>query len=242
MTDQCYGFGIFDMLAEKIGYAATLIITSILVLHSLIRLFIWVKKLIQEIQFKETSLIPFELQKLRPSLQKEIHKKGAGVFITDGGHFSPYVKLGRSPKIILPAQIEKILTEEEVEATISHELAHLHPLAHITAPFVSLIKALFFFVSVNSVQQSLEKWCDSSIHKFQIKKEALAYSIQKVAQNITPGNRSYYPTFVKSSTPFARIASILTLSPKISILKALFLSLILIYISTFLLTGQIGHF
>lgn len=242
MTDHSYGFGLFDMIAEKIGFIATLILALILLLHSFIRFLFWLKSVSLEFKFQEPELIAFPLKLLRPSLQKEVEKKKAAIFVSSRKGFSPYVKLGRKPLFILPCEICKTLSVEEIEATISHELGHLHPLAHFTAPYISLIKALFFFVTTKQILQTLERWCDTFIYRFHIHKTCIAQSISKISQTLTTNKQAYLPTFIKRSLAFSRIEAILTVSPKVHLVKALFYTLILTYFSLFVFLGQVGHF
>ncbi len=118
-------------------------------------------------------------------LKEKLKKNKVSVFLSD----EIQIPLATHPKmIIIPQQMIQILSQQEFEAVIAHELEHLR----FQDPFIRLIShsvaAFFWWVPMHSwmrkIEQEQELACDQNIINYGVHAESIASALLKVAKQV----------------------------------------------------------
>lgn len=144
--------------------------------------------------------------------------------------------------IIVPQKTMEILSQQEFEAVIAHELEHVRYNDSIVRLFYRCTAILFWWVPTESwikkIEQEQELACDQNVLNYDLKKESIASALFKVTKQIRNiqqiKNRSVCYLLNETNPTKARIKAILGLnaldSEKISPLNFAWASVILFFL------------
>lgn len=118
-------------------------------------------------------------------------------------------------KVVFPASLINELTQDEFEAIIAHEMAHLRWYDAVCRIFLNLISAFYWWIPCKwwqaRIEQNQEMACDVYVSSFKISRTALANAIVK---SIKKARTEQLPVlamgFVKESHYLVRMKAILT--------------------------------
>lgn len=131
-------------------------------------------------------------------------------------------------RIIFPAALINQLTQQEYEAVIAHELAHLRWYDAITRFLANLILHFFWWIPSKKwlayLEHTQERGCDDTVRNYAIPRIALARAIVKSAKQAKIGSLPLSALcFVKKNQILARMQAILNETmPKRSIFFKVF--------------------
>lgn len=90
--------------------------------------------------------------------------------------------------IIIPKKTIEILSQEEIEAVIAHELEHIRYQDSLSRLLYHLVAALFFWVPTHSwikkMEYEQELACDQNILRYDLTKDVIASALFKVAKDV----------------------------------------------------------
>jgi len=90
--------------------------------------------------------------------------------------------------IAIPSNTTSLLSSDEFEAVVAHELEHLKYRDPLTRLFAHITRMLFWWVGISSwlqkIEQDQEMACDNSVTRYGIQKESLATSLVKIAKEV----------------------------------------------------------
>ncbi len=178
-------FSIADVLALSIDPFWIRLIVSVAVLGSIIAIAMRLVRIFQEKQYvswivRGSSLI--SLPNLNPSLAAWMKKKQI-VLAVSAEVTSPCIA-GKT--ILFPASLTDALSQEEIAAVITHEMAHYHWKDCAFRLVCSFIVSIFWWIPSRWWQTRMEEMqeqaSDAMIYRFGISPLALAEAVLKTAQ------------------------------------------------------------
>lgn len=155
------------------------IVSSVSLGLCVLRLFNWIKSHRVLQKFLEGCL-PCN-RKVRPSLQAALKKSKTRIFISSD--FEIPCAISQASCIVFPSKL--VLSPEEFEAIVVHELDHLRWRDSYLRMALELLCAVFWWIPTkrwrSSLAQAQELACDAKITKFNISPIHLAEAIAKTA-------------------------------------------------------------
>jgi len=118
-------------------------------------------------------------------LKHIINKKNIDIYVSD----EIQVPLTVYPKIlIIPAKTVEILSQQEYEAVIAHEVEHVRYQDPISRLVIHLISAFFWWIPMQSWTKKLELdqeiACDQNIIRYNLSSDSIAAALFKVAKQV----------------------------------------------------------
>lgn len=118
-------------------------------------------------------------------LKNALKDSGVGIYLSN----ETLAPLTVYPKtIILPENNHKVLSQEEFEAVVAHELGHIRSWDPITRLIIHAIGLFFWWVPsyswIKKVEQDQEMACDQNVFKYDIAGDFIASALCKVARQI----------------------------------------------------------
>lgn len=118
--------------------------------------------------------------------------------------------------IMIPQKTIDLLTQQEFEAVIAHELEHVIYQDSLTRLSYNIVITLFWWVPTRSwtkkIEMDQEMACDQSILKYGLKRESIASALVKVSKEAKANHALCYFTSHTNPT-MARLHVILGISP-----------------------------
>lgn len=155
----------------------------ILFLARFIFSYLYTKYLKQTAIFSTSTILDATLEKIKNNLAIE-----KGVKIAESAKINVPIVVGHmKPLILFPIGIVNMLSSEEVEAIITHELAHIQRYDYLTNILLTLIEILFYFhpavwwISAN-VKSERENCCDDFALSQNIDKVVYAKALVKLEE------------------------------------------------------------
>ncbi len=210
-----------DIFTQHIGFKYTLMIVLSLLTVSLFLLIISVIKTAYSIITTKIILAGSQLSKrviTNTQLIKRLESKKIKIWISAEKGFSPFSYGIMNPKIIIPANFYKKLTDEEYEALIVHEIGHIGWLNALTQHLVILMKSFFWFIPfihqyVKKINLTRELTCDNNCVNYDCNSITLAELLKKAAFYIkTPQFSLMSCLYTESSPLLLRIKALLDIS------------------------------
>lgn len=114
-----------------------------------------------------------------------------------GGFFRPY--------ICIPAETHSLLNEEEISATIAHELGHIRQFDVVSTVLVQFLGDIFWFIpGYRSLSRKLDRMKELVADEFAVKTgakpEYLASALLKLKEAPTSGKFILYSAFTRESS------------------------------------------
>lgn len=246
-TQEHYSFSLADCLANWIGFPlldiSISIVMGLLIFQTLFRIWQFYRARLEIRSILSHSSPIFRTicnQRLHQLLvQKQIH-------LLENPHYegSPFVTGVWHPKIVFPSSFLEILSDEEFEAILSHELAHVRSFDLIWRFLLRILSIVFPWIPSGKLEkliyQEQELSCDQYHHRFDIPTIVLAEAIYKWVKESRP-NRTCTQRicFFSHKNTSQRIRFLLRTAPS---KKRTLLSLIFVGIALYLAIGVLmGH-
>ncbi len=137
---------------------------------------------------------------LNPKLKSWVNKMKVQ-FVASPEIHSPCVA---RKKLLFPSSLIDVLSQQEFEAIIVHEMTHLRCKDCIIRLMCWLISAVFWWIPTQwwrkRVEELQEKSSDQAIYQFEISKFALAEAVLKAARNTQVSNLRSVISFIENRT------------------------------------------
>ncbi len=121
--------------------------------------------------------------------------------------------------ILLPENTQKVLSQQELEAVVAHELGHIRSWDPITRLIMNAIALFFWWVPsyswIKKIEQDQEMACDQNVFTYDIPGDFIASALCKVARQIKAHQALCYFHAQKSSS-LVRIEQVLGLRRDVS--------------------------
>lgn len=240
-TDAGYSYGFFDALCTLYFPSLVFVISYLLIGFAIFRLIQFISQVHKSHLDYKRSYDPYSLGNLSSKLKHELNKKRVLIEITDQKSASPYAIGIIKPKIRLPENIDQLLTANQIEAVIAHELSHIRRHDLLILPPLHLISTLFG-LPISFLKMTQEKACDEWAVKKGFKREDLARALAFLTQSRNPKVTLAHP-FIRKPQALVRIRNLAKMSLKARNLKLEVLyALLLAYVTYFVIISKVGTF
>lgn len=106
--------------------------------------------------------------------------------LTSSSILIPFATYKKS--IVIPENMENILSRKEFEAVVAHELEHIRNFDPYIRIFYQFLAAFFWWLPTNSwikkLEQDQEMACDHSVLNYGLNKESIASAILKLTRHV----------------------------------------------------------
>lgn len=166
-------------LFSKILLASFFLITFTLVLHQFLQIVFQMRFLRAIIQKSSICRRPICNARLASALSK------SNITIVQNNDIQ--IPMATSfNKIVIPTKIMETVSQDEFEAIIAHELAHINWKDPLSRLFIQFVSVVFWWIPtqwwINKLMQDQEMACDESVLAYQLNSEYLVSALVKVAK------------------------------------------------------------
>jgi beta-lactamase regulating signal transducer with metallopeptidase domain len=154
-------------------------LTATLFLCGIFRIWIALHQLKYIAREAENCRRPIENNKLKEQLQCD------KIEILASDQIDAPMAMGRRT-ILVPRKVLEVLAQDEFEAMLAHELAHLRSWDPMIRLFTQILSGFFWWIPTHwwlkRMEEDQEMACDESVKHYTIQREALAFALVKVAR------------------------------------------------------------